>query len=1564
MATELTGTLKVNAAPFLTGLRSALQQGARSLQQFIQGPGHASVKVDTGQASGDLSRFQSLAQRIASGIRESLSNIRARINTDDAEDDLEGLKKKVDGAGEGGLLGGLASKAGLVGIAVGLGAIVKEGVGANAEMETFETQLGTLIKGTADFKEKYKNVTDPLELQARAAEEAKVRLAELNKFGAETPFELPQLAQAEKVLLGFGLTGQRALQLTGKSAADLRTIIGDVSAGVGVDFGELAVTFGKFSTGATGEAIARLQELGIVTKEELRGMGVEFDKAGSLVSPVPQALTAAITIAQQKFGGGMAQLSQTFEGRMSTLADIAKQGAAAITGPIFQIVGSAVEKLNAVLSSDSFQKTLTSIGDAIGPIASIIIDTLGSLIGPLSQIIGPLAAALTAILVPLSGIIGSIVTQLGGLITQLAGPIGAILNLASSLVTAILTPLQSVIDKVFPILLSALTPVLTAFEGIATAVLPLVDSIGQLLAVVLPLLVSLTPMVLLFQVLTPLWQSLAPIVVQIVTQISELATVLISALMPILQVVLGLVGGLANMLSKVLGGAVSFVAGLIGDLVSGTLGLLIDALELVGVTVEDTTQKEINNAKAQEKSIQAQRDATTAAQDRARNTRTLAAEFETLSQKQNRSVEEEKRLASVQLQLNQQYPGLISNTKSFGENIKAVQGVARDATLELGKLSAEMARLDVEARGVAARQASLQSTLAAKKLREVIADAADGDAALEFMKAFGNAINDAQTASDVQAAFGRAAKAAFSLKDVDLEGQNNIQTALNNLLEARLRVVELLQKPVPAPSSAPIAPESSQSPPPDSGKDTKTKVKEIASAFEFVQKTQEETTQLAARREAKALDDALARIHAEAEAKADEIRTDLQGKANAEKTKLDEAAKSLKQGEALQIKGFKSIADAKVAIDGAADRAIQERSAQVRDDELKAVKDFLQKANDERLKSESDLLKKREEAITENDEASIRRRAELQVRQTELSLQAQIDTITRSLPTFRNAARQIDEQFLAGDIDPTAYTEKIQRALVAARPDLSSFLAGLSSVGKELLDGTIDANEYRRKVQEVVATALSAVGDNAELSAAVARLGADATKNTLSQSQAIADERRRIEENRIASITNDERRALEQSMFDARRAYDDRQTMLDEAEADARQLRQRNIISENELNVRLNDIGESRAQAELDRDKRIFEARAQFYRQTNILVAGAFAFREALSKIEIAREDKQARDRLNKRLAEIATEKQTLREKLDAGTINIREFNSESKRLDQEREKALEESGLRVLSTLQRIQKAAGQALQSIADTFAQRTQEAITRLSDGTGTLGSVVANAAATLGATFGAAMSDLNKFGEEGAKRMLTVAFKFLQSLIPILSAQILGYSLATPDAILTLGAAAFAKWAILTGLLSAAVAGVGAALKLRDGISRVPGNPADGDSVPTVLQPGERVVRERDNRRWWDILEVIHRGGDPYRYAVQEVMQNANGRALMRVLQPPRAFPIPILDPVRERVAAQQTAETHALATAAIEQGRMLERKLSTTNAELASMRLQLMEIADSNARMADQPPPVPPKPKTL
>src|SRR3990167_7017556 len=298
------------------------------------------------------------------------------------------------------MLGGIGLAAGgLSAIAGAVGGLASSMVYGNAQMETYETQLGTLMGG---------------------ADKAKERLAELAKFGAETPFELPELVKAEKILLGFGLTGEKAMALTGKSGEALRTVLGDVAAGTGASFEEIALNMGKMSAGATGEAISRFQEMGVVTREQLAGMGIEFAKSGELLSPLPVAMAAMAQVMGEKFGGGMAALSQTFSGQMSTLSDTFNQTKIQLMAPIFDVLKNSLAGLNALLSSAAVQDKLQEVAALISQGVSVALAVAG-------EWIGKVQAAFTAAMPAFQMVAAFLSDNIGPVLAGLAAIIGSVL---------------------------------------------------------------------------------------------------------------------------------------------------------------------------------------------------------------------------------------------------------------------------------------------------------------------------------------------------------------------------------------------------------------------------------------------------------------------------------------------------------------------------------------------------------------------------------------------------------------------------------------------------------------------------------------------------------------------------------------------------------------------------------------------------------------------------------------------------------------------------------------------------------------------------------------------------------------------------------------------------------------------------------------------------------------------------------------------------------------------------------------------------------------------------------
>lgn len=249
---------------------------------------------------------------------------------------------------------GGAITAAIGGIANAVGGLVSGMVKGNAEFETYETQFGVLL-GSADA--------------------AKQRLADLAKFGASTPFELPEVVKADKILQGFGLHSEESAKKFGKSGAEIRRIAGDVASGTGQGFEEMALLLGKFSSGATGEAISRMAELGITTREEMAKLGLEFSKSGELLSPLPQAMQVVTDLMDKKYGGMMDKQSQTFDGMLSNFNDWVAGTMRAAGAPIFDKLKDGLGTLMATLNTPEMQAAITSVATLIGDVLSGAIGT-------------------------------------------------------------------------------------------------------------------------------------------------------------------------------------------------------------------------------------------------------------------------------------------------------------------------------------------------------------------------------------------------------------------------------------------------------------------------------------------------------------------------------------------------------------------------------------------------------------------------------------------------------------------------------------------------------------------------------------------------------------------------------------------------------------------------------------------------------------------------------------------------------------------------------------------------------------------------------------------------------------------------------------------------------------------------------------------------------------------------------------------------------------------------------------------------------------------------------------
>ena len=139
-----------------------------------------------------------------------------KFDTEISEKGFNSGIRKLGGLAKGGM-SVLAGAIGSVTAALGAGAVA--GMKYNASIETYQTSF---------------------EVMTGSAEKAAEVVERLKKVGAETPFELPELADTTQLLMNYGLTADEAM--------DKMMMLGDISQGSADKMSRIAMAYGQMSS--------------------------------------------------------------------------------------------------------------------------------------------------------------------------------------------------------------------------------------------------------------------------------------------------------------------------------------------------------------------------------------------------------------------------------------------------------------------------------------------------------------------------------------------------------------------------------------------------------------------------------------------------------------------------------------------------------------------------------------------------------------------------------------------------------------------------------------------------------------------------------------------------------------------------------------------------------------------------------------------------------------------------------------------------------------------------------------------------------------------------------------------------------------------------------------------------------------------------------------------------------------------------------------------------------------------------------------------------------------------
>lgn len=193
---------------------------------------------------------------------------------------------------------------------------------------------------------------------------------------------------------------------------------------------------------------------------------------------------------------------------------------------------------------------------------------------------------------------------------------------------------------------------------------------------------------------------------------------------------------------------------------------------------------------------------------------------------------------------------------------------------------------------------------------------------------------------------------------------------------------------------------------------------------------------------------------------------------------------------------------------------------------------------------------------------------------------------------------------------------------------------------------------------------------------------------------------------------------------------------------------------------------------------------------------------------------------------------------------------------------------------------------------FAAASQAAFQKATVNAKGFADVGSEAFLNLGATAVATFGQVVASGGDVGKALGKVAFDALQALVPIIVAQITGFSLAQPDAVASFGATAAARVALLTAILQGAISIARAAAGFRKGGYTGDGKP---DDEAGIVHKGEFVHTYETTRNNREVFEFLHKGRTLDEYvekvliprkpslAERGLQMAANSRAKETVLQ---------------------------------------------------------------------------------
>lgn len=376
--------------------------------------------------------------------------------------------------------GGLTVLAGAItGVTAALGAGAVAGMKYNASIESYQTSF---------------------EVMTGSAEKAAQVVERLKKVGAETPFELPDLADATQLLMNYGLTADEAM--------DKMMMLGDISQGSADKMSRIAMAYGQMSSAGKVQledvkqmieaGFNPLQEISESTGESMSSLYDRISKGTISVDEITASMERA-TSEGGKYFQSMQKQSQTFSGLISTLKDNAQQLVGDVVQPISNsmvnsLLPAAIDAINQM--SEAFATGGTSgliqagsqiFSDLLTGIAQQTSNVINLAMQIIAELLGGLTSNIPQIITAGGQILQSLFTGMMQLLPQLGE---FVLTLVQELYTQLSAAAPGMLVKGYELLDSLVSGFVAAIPEMLPKILDFIQGIGDKLTEAAPVMIQ------------------------------------------------------------------------------------------------------------------------------------------------------------------------------------------------------------------------------------------------------------------------------------------------------------------------------------------------------------------------------------------------------------------------------------------------------------------------------------------------------------------------------------------------------------------------------------------------------------------------------------------------------------------------------------------------------------------------------------------------------------------------------------------------------------------------------------------------------------------------------------------------------------------------------------------------------------------------------------------------------------------------------------------------------------------------------------------------------------------